>query len=110
MLTLLYAAEFYFFCCFPLIGATNGKYFFVKISGEKLAVKLRQLEQEKMQLEWQRAEEEGRRQAEETARREDEERLKAKEKQLREQEVGKTRTFFCFCRARRTALTIDQLN
>ncbi|KAL0276043.1 UNVERIFIED_CONTAM: hypothetical protein PYX00_003716 [Menopon gallinae] len=54
--------------------------------GEKLAVKLRQLEQEKMQLEWERAEEEGRRQAEESARREDEERLKAKEQQLREQE------------------------
>lgn len=48
--------------------------------GETLAVKLRQLEQEKLQLEWERAEEEGRRMA-------DEERIQAKETLLRQQEV-----------------------
>ncbi|XP_066998777.2 calponin homology domain-containing protein DDB_G0272472 isoform X2 [Anabrus simplex] len=54
--------------------------------GEKLAEKLRQLEQEKMRLEWERTEEANRRQAEANARREEELRLRAKEEELRQQE------------------------
>ncbi|XP_023709500.1 uncharacterized protein LOC111865553 isoform X4 [Cryptotermes secundus] len=54
--------------------------------GEKLAVKLHQLEQEKMRLEWERSEEENKRQMKETACREEDLRLRAKEQELKQQE------------------------
>ncbi|XP_069698666.1 uncharacterized protein smash isoform X2 [Periplaneta americana] len=57
--------------------------------GEKLAVKLHQLEQEKMRLEWERSEEENKRQLKENAQREEEMRLQAKEEELRQQESTK---------------------
>ncbi|XP_052119946.1 uncharacterized protein LOC113204576 isoform X3 [Frankliniella occidentalis] len=54
--------------------------------GEKLAAKLRELEQEKLRLEWERAEESRKVAAEQAARQEDQRRIRAKEEQLRQQE------------------------
>ncbi|XP_021942764.1 uncharacterized protein LOC110841474 isoform X5 [Zootermopsis nevadensis] len=54
--------------------------------GEKLTVKLHQLEQEKMRLEWERLEEEEKRQMKENACREEDLRLRAKEQELKQQE------------------------
>ncbi|KAK3922898.1 hypothetical protein KUF71_001557 [Frankliniella fusca] len=54
--------------------------------GEKLAAKLRELEQEKLRLEWERAEESRKVAAEQAARQEEQRRIRAKEEQLRQQE------------------------
>lgn len=61
----------------------------ISFSGEKLALRLRELEQEKSRLEWERHEEVARRRAEETARNEHENRIQAREQELRKQEVYK---------------------
>ncbi|KAJ1531716.1 hypothetical protein ONE63_000382 [Megalurothrips usitatus] len=54
--------------------------------GEKLAAKLRELEQEKMRLEWERAEETRKAAAEQAARQDEQRRIRIKEEQLRQQE------------------------
>lgn len=54
--------------------------------GEKLTVKLLQLEQENKRLEWERSEEENKRQMKENACREEDLRLRAKEQELKQQE------------------------
>jgi F-box protein 20 len=61
--------------------------FMLTIAGEKLAVKLHQLEQEKLRLEKDRSEEENKRQMKENACREEDLRLRAKEQELKQQEV-----------------------
>lgn len=60
--------------------------------GEKLALRLRELEQEKTRLEWERNEETLRRKAEEEARTQHESRIQAREEELRKQEsiIGST--------------------
>lgn len=70
----------------PIISLDFNIFYFVLL-GEKLAAKLRELEQEKMRLEWERAEESRKVAAEQAARQEDQRRLRLKEQHLRQQEV-----------------------
>jgi hypothetical protein len=65
------------------------------ITGEKLAVKLQQLEQEKLRLEKERSDDENKRQMKENACREENLRLRAKEQELKQQEVNTIKYFAC---------------
>lgn len=66
---------------------------FTNSSGEKLALRLRELEAEKSRLEWEREEEISRRKAEEAARCHQESLIQAREEELRKQEVCDSNLF-----------------